>query len=221
VVNAAARIEHLGHGGQILASEAVLRGLKLPVDPLQLSIRRIGVQPLRGIENPPPLYELVPTALAQRTYPPLRVKDTDDELTVEDIDYRVQIPAIRRNDPYSDGGTVVGSVGGSSGHDYAGVTVEDVAARHSLVRNGVMPAALLAQHLVFVRDLLEDAFLPLGKQFQVATITTICKGWGIAAPHSRSEVAGAMLLMAQRVSEGARSLAYLRNRARPERHHDM
>jgi len=218
VVNAAARIEHLGHGGQILASETVLRAINLPINPLRMSVRRIGVQPLRGIESPPPLFEIIPRSLAQRTYPPLRVKDLDDDLAVEDIDYRVQIPEVRDSEtPSGDGSTNLGSHVGS-GHDATALTVEDVAARHSLVRNGVMPAALLVQHLVFVRDLLEDALLPLGKQFQLATLTSICKGWGVAVRPGRSEVATAMLVVAQRVSEGARSLAYLRARARPERY---
>jgi hypothetical protein len=217
VVNAAARIEHLGHGGQILASEAVLRALKLPINPLRMQVRRLGIQPLRGIESPPPLYELVPTSLAERTYPPLRVTDYDEDLAVEDIDYRVQVPAVRSHDPPSaDGSTARGSYVGSGGHDAATLTVEDVAARHSLVRNGVMPAALLAQHLVFVRDLLEDALLPLGRQFQLATLTSICKGWGVAAPRSRSEIAAAVLVVAQRISETACSLTYLRARAHPE-----
>jgi len=217
VVNAAARIEHLGHGGQILASEAILRALKLPINPLRMQVRRLGIQPLRGIESPPPLYELVPTSLAERTYPPLRVTDYDEDLAVEDIDYRVQVPAVRSHDPPSaDGSTARGSYVGSGGHDAATLTVEDVAARHSLVRNGVMPAALLAQHLVFVRDLLEDALLPLGRQFQLATLTSICKGWGVAAPHSRSEIAAAVLVVAQRISETACSLTYLRARAHPE-----
>jgi len=215
VVNAAARIEHLGHGGQILVSETVLKVLKAPLDHRRLSVRRLGIQPLRGIDCPPPLFEVIPTSLARRSYPPLRVKDLDDDLTLEDVDYRVEIPVVQDNDaPSAEGSSTLGSH--SSNHDATSVSAEDIAARHSLVKAGVLPAAQLAQHLVFVRDLLEDSLLPLGKQFQLSTLTSLCKGWGLAAPRNRSDVAGAMLIVAQRVSEGARSLAYLRARSRPE-----
>ena len=74
VVNAAARIEALGHGGQLLVSELAWNEAKL-VDPSIVDgvlALTLGEQRLRGIGEAYTLYQLTPSALAARRFPPLR-----------------------------------------------------------------------------------------------------------------------------------------------------
>jgi class 3 adenylate cyclase len=88
VVNTAARVEGVGHGGQILITGAVHEAL----DPSFLKgcdavIVALGPQPLRGLDEPIRLHQIVPTAVKERTFPPLRLhieKETEDESSITD-----------------------------------------------------------------------------------------------------------------------------------------
>jgi class 3 adenylate cyclase len=73
VVNSAARIEALGHGGMILASAAIMH--HLPESFLRdqkLYIDYLGPQELRGLTEPMDLYHLVPKRFTQREFDELR-----------------------------------------------------------------------------------------------------------------------------------------------------
>jgi hypothetical protein len=61
---------------------------------------------------------------------------------------------------------------------------------------------------------MESVTVPLGAQVQTATLKSICKGWGVAIPKSRAELAVSLLLVAQRLSESAKNIAQLQARFR-------
>ena len=70
VVNTAARIEQLAHGGQILMTSQLHDAVagKIPFDS-----RHLGAERLRGVSVPIVLVLAVPRVLARRTFPPLNV----------------------------------------------------------------------------------------------------------------------------------------------------
>ena len=80
VVNTAARVEGVGHGGQILftaaAYDALLKECGTPVggEPLEFTTHvDLGPQPLRGLDQPVTLIQLLPASLARRSFPALRL----------------------------------------------------------------------------------------------------------------------------------------------------
>jgi class 3 adenylate cyclase len=88
-VNTAARVEGVGHGGQVLITQAAYDALTnegkdlwpLPDD--GIAVTDLGKQPLRGLEEPVCLWQLVPSRFAKRKFPPLRL---DVEKEVEESD---------------------------------------------------------------------------------------------------------------------------------------
>eukprot|EP00742_Colponemidia_sp_Colp-10_P012360 GILJ01013868.1.p1 GENE.GILJ01013868.1~~GILJ01013868.1.p1 ORF type:complete len:1269 (-),score=223.25 GILJ01013868.1:678-3974(-) len=95
VVNTAARVEGVGHGGQVLVTEAVVEELypglskrlapaaNHPVEDLAAILLPLGPQPLRGLQEPIALYQMLPTRFAERRFGPLRL---DCENAVEEDD---------------------------------------------------------------------------------------------------------------------------------------
>lgn len=82
VVNTAARIESVGHGGQILISESAyrsavevskVRGLP-PVDGETIHQMNLGSQMLRGLDLSVSIYQILPASLAERKFGPLRLE---------------------------------------------------------------------------------------------------------------------------------------------------
>jgi class 3 adenylate cyclase len=72
----AARIAAIGHGGQVLISD-VTRALVRSDLPDAVSVRSLGPQRLRGIDEPEPVHELVIQGLTAE-HPPLRAEPADD-----------------------------------------------------------------------------------------------------------------------------------------------
>eukprot|EP00667_Euglena_gracilis_P022665 EG_transcript_25324 len=73
VVNTAARIESVCHGGQIGVSQAVYTATSGRVP--QSVWTDLGSHPLRGLAEPVQLYEVLPAGLlSQRRFPPLRLE---------------------------------------------------------------------------------------------------------------------------------------------------
>eukprot|EP00667_Euglena_gracilis_P004647 EG_transcript_4669 len=82
VVNTAARIESIAHGGQIVVSQNLLDALSAPLDPAIGCSAKLGTYPLRGVVDPPALVEVKPTRLRGRTHPPLRVEFVEEPLEI-------------------------------------------------------------------------------------------------------------------------------------------
>jgi predicted ATPase/class 3 adenylate cyclase/Tfp pilus assembly protein PilF len=76
VVNRAARISAAGHGGQVLLSEDVWKEIQPRLaslgDPVGVSL---GEHRLRDLESASRLYQILPAALAERNFPPLKTLD--------------------------------------------------------------------------------------------------------------------------------------------------
>jgi class 3 adenylate cyclase len=87
VVNTAARVESVGHGGQILISEAVLENIDAAeLKAMAVKITPLGDQPLRGLDEPVALTQLIPTTFTLRSFPPLRLDAADEDASEEDRD---------------------------------------------------------------------------------------------------------------------------------------
>jgi hypothetical protein len=88
VVNTAARVEGVGNGGQVLLTEAAYEAA-LKDDAfkeIEASVTEVGPQPLRGLDQPIPLYQVVPTALKGREFPPLRL-DIEHDASDSEIEH--------------------------------------------------------------------------------------------------------------------------------------
>eukprot|EP00668_Euglena_longa_P009164 GGOE01011057.1.p1 GENE.GGOE01011057.1~~GGOE01011057.1.p1 ORF type:complete len:580 (-),score=178.53 GGOE01011057.1:387-2003(-) len=72
VVNTAARVETVCHGGQIGVTQAVHDALNGEFP--GASMTDLGEQILRGLSEPVHLYQLLPLELTMRTFPPLRLE---------------------------------------------------------------------------------------------------------------------------------------------------
>eukprot|EP00744_Colponema_vietnamica_P006034 GILI01008791.1.p1 GENE.GILI01008791.1~~GILI01008791.1.p1 ORF type:complete len:1212 (+),score=195.94 GILI01008791.1:517-3636(+) len=105
VVNTAARVEGVGHGGQVLLTESAFEALQ-PSFTTKFSVQVIdlGPQPLRGLDSQIRLRQLSPMKFHERAFPPLRLdvenvaagdlsdatgSDTTEEITAEQMAARV------------------------------------------------------------------------------------------------------------------------------------
>jgi class 3 adenylate cyclase/ABC-type branched-subunit amino acid transport system substrate-binding protein len=85
VVNTAARIEGVGHGGQILVSKSTYDAMfenssaKNWIES-NVVVTNLGPQPLRGLDSQVELTQFLPHEFASRTFPPLRL---DVEIEVD------------------------------------------------------------------------------------------------------------------------------------------
>eukprot|EP00668_Euglena_longa_P028662 GGOE01035953.1.p1 GENE.GGOE01035953.1~~GGOE01035953.1.p1 ORF type:complete len:781 (-),score=240.90 GGOE01035953.1:185-2422(-) len=149
VVNTAARVEAVCHGGQIGITQEVYDALKGEFPGAALT--DLGKQILRGLAEPVHLYQLVPLELTKRTFPPLRLEHA---ATVEvearpptEPSTRVSSPPKSRVVPVVDSTT-----GGLSPKSYLSPTTRSVAhtsmtlgaptwiETHPMVRSGQMSA---------------------------------------------------------------------------------
>eukprot|EP00667_Euglena_gracilis_P000499 EG_transcript_500 len=85
VVNAAARIEAVAHGGQILVSSLVYDRITRSPGELNwpVATKALGPQTLRGLRAPIEVVEILPARFLRRCFPPLRldhIQDDDDDL---------------------------------------------------------------------------------------------------------------------------------------------
>ncbi|CUG46572.1 receptor-type adenylate cyclase, putative [Bodo saltans] len=76
LVNTAARVEGVGNGGQVLATRDLYARLEEEgFDLGGVEVTALGPQPLRGLDEPVPLYQLCPAALRGREFAALRLID--------------------------------------------------------------------------------------------------------------------------------------------------
>ena len=74
IVNTAARVEGVGHGGQTLVTDAVMKYLGEDyITHHKWSCQSLGSQLLRGLDERVELIQLLPSSLADRRFPPLRL----------------------------------------------------------------------------------------------------------------------------------------------------
>jgi len=240
-VNAAARIESLAHGGQIIASEDVLRALSSPLDPAVAVVNPLGRFPLRGVSDPPTLCGITPASLSGRIFPPPRVEIA----TMRRDDRTNSLPRADSNAAHSNGLLTprVHPLGGmdtasqsppraaagarrrlSGASTSSRVSVdtrslpslaEESALSHSLVRIGGIASHVVAQRLLSLRQVLEDYMLPLGPQHQAAIYKALAKGWGVPLPRSRSDFLTCGFRIGNRMLEMPKALMELQGADAP------
>jgi class 3 adenylate cyclase len=91
LVNTAARVEGVGNGGQVLATRDLYARLEEEgFDLGSVDVSALGPQPLRGLDEPVPLYQLCPMGLRGREFAALRLDvendATDDTATATNDD---------------------------------------------------------------------------------------------------------------------------------------
>ncbi len=69
VVNRAARVGHVGHGGQVVISETTFAQVQNQLENTVIS--DLGAIPLKGLDRPETLRQILPTKLSQRRFPAL------------------------------------------------------------------------------------------------------------------------------------------------------
>jgi len=239
LVNAAARIESLAHGGQIIASEDVIRALSSPLDPAVAVVNELGRFPLRGVLDPPMVYEVAPTKLAGRVFPPPRV-EVSATVCADGEDRANSFHSAGHNAPHINASSLTPRAHPLGGLDAAFQSVQRAAAGarrrlsgastinwysvdaqalpalaeesargHSLVRLGAVPSHVVAHRLLSVRQVLEDYLLPLGAQQQATIYKALARGWGVPLPRTRGEFLACGLRIGKRMLEMPKAIAEL------------
>ena len=210
VVNTAARVEGVGHGGQILVTDDAVRAAhdeEHMASSSTFALRRrdlrsitisFGPQPLRGLDEPIRLHQLVPEALAGRRFPPLRLhveKETEDESESNATTTGTATDTLLSSNAL----TVAGSKGGagasasvwgvggggaqqqsrprSTSHPTAADTPEAIAARLCATRQygGLAPADVVDRYTFFTAT-----FGPTPDKYKAAVIAKLAEAWGVA-----------------------------------------
>jgi class 3 adenylate cyclase len=86
VVNAAARVESLGHGGQTLVTEDVWTAVMESGNSKNIVLERMGERILRGIDRPVEILQIATWRLAKRTFPDLVQEITPGSSTLEIVE---------------------------------------------------------------------------------------------------------------------------------------
>eukprot|EP00667_Euglena_gracilis_P001750 EG_transcript_1748 len=233
VVNTAARIEAVGHGGQIVVSQDLMDALNAPLDPAVGRAAKLGTFPLRGVVAPPELVEVKPTALRGRTFPPLRVEEfVEDMLKLEtasdanshSTDAPAPVTAGELTAKDLDGRNSIVSSASRMSERRVAQAAEDCARSHALVRSGLVSVETVAHQLQALYSILEALLRPLGPQQQSTVTKALTKGWGVAPPKSKAESYASTMRLLQRLSETTRVLSHITLRPaaapRPTRHSD-
>eukprot|EP00668_Euglena_longa_P002375 GGOE01002746.1.p1 GENE.GGOE01002746.1~~GGOE01002746.1.p1 ORF type:complete len:1005 (-),score=318.12 GGOE01002746.1:334-3348(-) len=78
VVNTAARVEAVAHGGQVILSQEAYEQVAHHCSTHNVSVKPLGSVQLRGLPGPLDLIQVLPSCLAQREFPPLRLDHGGD-----------------------------------------------------------------------------------------------------------------------------------------------
>jgi class 3 adenylate cyclase len=164
LVNTAARVEGVGNGGQVLATRDLYCQLENEEFNLsQVDVTAMGPQPLRGLDEAVPLYQLCPIPLRGREFGALRLdveNDATDESTTNNTDSHTQ----------------------SSAHQDE--TPEALLAR--LVKRR-RDSAMLFDHLLRVAQFTETLLRTSTMSYRKEIIKTLLKKWHIRAHHPREK----------------------------------
>eukprot|EP00668_Euglena_longa_P010695 GGOE01012952.1.p1 GENE.GGOE01012952.1~~GGOE01012952.1.p1 ORF type:complete len:1267 (+),score=400.20 GGOE01012952.1:203-3802(+) len=166
VVNAAARIESLCHGGQVAVSEAVYQEVSQAVADVQWT--SLGQHTLRGLAEPVHLYQVLPVALAARQFPPLRAR--------EEVAGPMQYDVV--DSTATDGIGDDLRKGSSSESRYSQDTSLFAdgrwAEKHPLVLQGQVTADEVRRHHAIILTALQTLFSMQTARFQQDTLKVLC-----------------------------------------------
>eukprot|EP00668_Euglena_longa_P012086 GGOE01014513.1.p1 GENE.GGOE01014513.1~~GGOE01014513.1.p1 ORF type:complete len:1210 (-),score=393.80 GGOE01014513.1:8-3355(-) len=186
VVNTAARIESVCHGGQIGVSEAVFVALGGHFPGAVWA--DLGLQPLRGLAEPIHLYQVLPEgALSQRRFPALRIERADvmEEVLAAAVgeDHAVLQPCSHSHRNSTSHGST-----SEASHDK---WIE----AHPLVLKGDINAEELRGHYHILQAGLTTLLAPLAKGFRHQVVQELCTrlhvpNHGLDGPQLRSTLHG-------------------------------
>ncbi|CUG06711.1 receptor-type adenylate cyclase, putative [Bodo saltans] len=163
LVNTAARVEGVGNGGQVLATRDLYGQLEQEgFDLTQVDVTALGPQPLRGLDEAVPLYQLCPTPLRGREFAALRL-DVENDATDE---------STTNNESHTQ----------SSAHQDD--SPEALLAR--LVKRR-RDSAVLYDHLLRVVQFMETLLRTSTMSYRRETVKTLLKKWHIRARHPREK----------------------------------
>eukprot|EP00668_Euglena_longa_P028664 GGOE01035955.1.p1 GENE.GGOE01035955.1~~GGOE01035955.1.p1 ORF type:complete len:1170 (-),score=364.75 GGOE01035955.1:575-3943(-) len=168
VVNTAARIESVCHGGQIGVSEAVFVALGGHFPGAVWA--DLGLQPLRGLAQPIHLYQVLPEgALSQRQFPLLRINREDEKEDV--LMEEVEILTTTRTQPGSRVQVHPSTCSSSKGQPWrSGAWAEN----HALVAKGDISAEDLRRHYHILQVGLSTLLTPLGRAPKQHVVRELC-----------------------------------------------
>eukprot|EP00668_Euglena_longa_P047599 GGOE01063479.1.p1 GENE.GGOE01063479.1~~GGOE01063479.1.p1 ORF type:complete len:872 (-),score=271.54 GGOE01063479.1:252-2663(-) len=228
VVNTAARIEAVAHGGQVVVSQNLMDALPGPLDPNLGLATPLGMFPLRGVLKPPTLVEVKPTQLQARWYPPLRIEVAEERpLKVETLSV-VFSPSshllspktpqqagaawdqsgVSNESPKGHRTSMDSSTSRLSDRRTVPQVAEDLARTHVMVRKGLLPPEMVSQQLLALHHIVEDLLKPLAPQQHSAVIKALAKGWGVPPPKGKGEFGVSGLRLVQRMSETTKVLSH-------------
>ena len=194
VVNEAARVEAVGHGGQILALAEFVSSA-VGVDTQLYSVTQLGIQALRGVDHTVTLVQIVPKELEGRKFPALRLDALPkDAMSVFET-------ASQR---YTEQNTTTTS--SSSTHGGLEGTAEDLASKHSLVAAGLVPVASMKRDLLRFKCVIDGLFAPSPADFRRTTIKMLCESWRVHCQRNLNDAVAydmALIRLSSRVAETA------------------
>eukprot|EP00744_Colponema_vietnamica_P007671 GILI01011018.1.p1 GENE.GILI01011018.1~~GILI01011018.1.p1 ORF type:complete len:1036 (+),score=210.76 GILI01011018.1:314-3421(+) len=159
VVNTAARVEGVGHGGQTLVTEEAYNALSQNFAKKNDSVViAMGSQPLRGLDAPVKLFQFLPSQLNLRKFPQLRLhieKETEDTSTTNT-------------------GTATGTGTGSQTTDVE--TVDDMVAK--LFASSKQFKMTSPDEVLYNHHFLTTIFAPVKEKFRNNVITKLAESWG-------------------------------------------
>eukprot|EP00667_Euglena_gracilis_P000658 EG_transcript_658 len=175
VVNTAARIESVCHGGQIGVSQAVYDAVQDDLSDVEWE--DFGWQPLRGLAEPMRLLQALPAGpLASRTFPPLRL-DRDDrkatamDETADDLD-QIEVR------------TVAPSVNRSSIHPHTATSLNTEnfqwVETHPMVVRGDISASDLKRHYAIALTTLSTLLTTQTMKFKQTVVHGLCERLHVA-----------------------------------------
>eukprot|EP00667_Euglena_gracilis_P001995 EG_transcript_1997 len=166
VVNTAARVESVCHGGQTGVSEAAFLALAGHCGGVVWT--DLGMQLLRGLAEPIRLYQALPDGvLAQRRFPPLRIdhKDAKEEALAEAETHALPLP--------SPAGRYRPSVVPTTGSDGHGPNTQ-WADTHPLVASGCISSEDLRRQYTILQVGLTTVLTPLARAVKLELLRELC-----------------------------------------------
>eukprot|EP00668_Euglena_longa_P010899 GGOE01013215.1.p1 GENE.GGOE01013215.1~~GGOE01013215.1.p1 ORF type:complete len:601 (-),score=166.83 GGOE01013215.1:1009-2811(-) len=232
VVNTAARIEAVTHGGQVIVSQDLMKALPAPLDPSVGLAILLGAVPLRGVVEPPALVEVKPTSLQGRKFPPLRV-DADKVPLAEPLPWDSAAfvsspnhrdrelhgsPSHRELQGYSGSRRLSTGSSHNSNGSMATHTLEELARSHTMVQNGLLSPELLSHHLLALYHIVEDLLKPLAPQQHTTVAKALATGWGVPPPKGKLDFGNTAVRLVHRMSETTRVLCHFQPPPPPTAH---
>ena len=167
-VNTAARVESVGHGGQVLISKSTYDELcGSHFDFSVCEVKECGSCPLRGLDHEIVLYQLLPKSLASRRFGPLRL----------DVESMALAATEREGDEYTSVVDKVSSERSSLSDDRQ----IEIAAERYARRLGAASGSVTAQSILDQFQFFQIAFSTFPRQYRMDLVAKLRDKWNVNA----------------------------------------